>query len=164
MAVIVHSVVSVAAIVFLYIGIRGIYEELIKPLRKNKDAAHWDQVNCSILSSEVKESRHRGVRYWPEIIYEYEYNGEKHKSDNYSFWVTYAGQKRTNEAIVERYKPATSATCFVNPANPSEVVLSPHANVPIAGLVTGIIGNIFFIIVAAVFLIGEIYNLGRVLD
>ncbi|MHC4647291.1 MAG: DUF3592 domain-containing protein [Planctomycetota bacterium] len=164
MAILVHSVVSVAAIVFLYSGIRGIYKELIEPLRKNKEATHWDQVNCSIISSELKELRSRGVRYWPEIIYEYEYNGEKHKSDNYSFWVTYAGRRRTAVAILERYKPAASTTCFVNPLNPNEAVLSGQASVPIVGIGIGILGNLFFVTMAAIILVCEIYNLARALD
>jgi hypothetical protein len=164
MAILVHSVISVAAIAFIYIGIRGIYTELVKPLRKNKEAEHWDQVNCSIISSEVKELRSRGVRYWPEIIYEYEYNGEKYKSDNHSPWLTYAGGRRPAEAVVEEYKPAMSTTCFVNPLNPSEVVLSRPASVPIVGIVTGILGNLFLVTLAAIVLICEIYNLITSLD
>ena len=162
MSILVHSVVSVAAVAFICISIRGIYIELIKPLRKNKEAEHWDQVSCSIISSEVKELRSR--RYWPEIVYEYEYNGEKYKSDNRSFWLTYAGGRRPAEAVVEEYKPAMSTTCFVNPMNPSEVVLSRRASVPIVGIVTGILGNFFFITIAAIILVYEIYNLITSLD
>ena len=159
MAILVHSIVSIAAIAFLYIGVGGIYKELIKPLRKKKEAAHWDQVNCSIISGELKELRSRGVHYWPEIIYEYEYNGEKHKSDKYSFWATYAGRRRTAEAILERYKPATSTTCFVNPLNPNEAVLSGRASAPTVAVGVGILGNLFFVTMAAIILMCEIYKL-----
>ncbi len=159
MSILVHSVVSVAAIAFLYSGIRGIYKELIKPLRKNKEAAHWDQVDCWILSSELKELRVRGMHYWPEIIYEYEYNGEKHRSDKYSFWATYAGRRRRAETILERYSPATPTTCFVNPVNPNEAVLSRRASVPTVAVGIGILGNLFFVTMAAIILMCEIYKL-----
>jgi hypothetical protein len=149
-----YILIALVSIAFIIMGIRGILEEFITPLRKTKQAKQWDQVNCTIISSELKELHSHGVWYYLKIIYSYEYKGQKYESDQYSFWIISMARKTIPQAIVEQYKESTFATCLVNPLNPSEAVLSLEQRLSMIRT----LANISFIVIPMIALVCIIYR------
>jgi hypothetical protein len=94
-------------------------------------ARSWQTAECQILESRIvtHEARSRGTSrhgttYSVHIRYKYEINGHAHISERYSFMN--GGSDSTikgKRAIIAKYRAGTSASCFVDPYDPSSAVL-----------------------------------------
>jgi hypothetical protein len=94
----------------------------------------WPEVRCVILSSEVEERRidpNGAPEFKVNVTYGYEFGGEARTGDH----LTWRGNPWTSKSnVVEErraaFKPGTSTTCRVNPADPNFSVLKPDSKAP----------------------------------
>lgn len=94
-------------------------------------ASSWEIVPCEIVSSRVVthegESRgtsRTGTTYSIEIRYKYEVGGRTYTGSRYSFMDGGSDSSvKSKRAIVSRYKPGSTAECYVDPENRSSAVL-----------------------------------------
>ncbi|MHC4636843.1 MAG: DUF3592 domain-containing protein [Planctomycetota bacterium] len=117
----------VGGIFFLIFGLAGagmLYPFSIRPILKTIDAQSWQETSCKIISAEVRShDSDDGTTYSLDILYEYDFNGEKHKSNKYDFIVGSSSGYRGKNKIVKDYIKAKNPVCYVNPNDPSEAVL-----------------------------------------
>ena len=92
----------------------------------------YKQTTCKIEQAEVtvdehltggRRNRHISRTYYPEIVYSYSVNGEEYQSDMYRFYEM--GMTETEATtVVGRYTEGGSASCYYDPANPEDAVLT----------------------------------------
>jgi hypothetical protein len=88
---------------------------------------------CMIQSAEVDMEEHvtrgrynsRHVRrvYYADVVYTYEVNGEEYEGDVYRAFEQGMSEQEAS-AVVGRYVEGQSATCYVNPEDPEDAVLT----------------------------------------
>lgn len=109
---------------FLVAGLAAFYWMLIGPLIRMSGARGWTEVPCQIISSAVRS--HRGddsTTYKVDILYEYEIDGRKHRSNRYAFLTGSSSGYGGKARVVHRYPPGSRQVCYVSPKDPSEAVL-----------------------------------------
>jgi hypothetical protein len=84
--------------------------------------------SCTILESSITEKRERRKRgfvtkFYPEIVYEYEVNGQEYEGDEYRRFEQGMDFEEAVQ-VVNRFQPGEQAKCYYNPANPEEAVLT----------------------------------------
>ena len=137
--------------IFALVGLGFFYGFFLRPAMQVWSAGDWPAVECTITHSRVHVNRDSdGDTYRIDIGYRYEYAGQSYASDRYDFLSFMASSGRSGkEAIVRRYPVGQAATCFVNPDDPSEAILSRQwrgdflfALIPVAFLGIGLIGMV----------------------
>ncbi|OGV59747.1 MAG: hypothetical protein A2X45_16585 [Lentisphaerae bacterium GWF2_50_93] len=109
---------------FLLIGLGVFYAIGIVPARKMLEAEKWNKIPCRIISGDVaSHSDSDGTTYSINILYAYEINGTPYKSNRYSFMGGSSSGYDGKKKIVDSYPAGSSATCYVNPEDPSDTVL-----------------------------------------
>lgn len=115
-----------------------------RPLLNMSRSSDWQQIPCVIESSQVREHSGEDTTYSPDIVYQYEWQGQNHRANRADF---VDGSDSTNGAAetVAAHPAGQKTICFVNPADPSEAVL---ARVWFArGQWIGVlVGGIFFLV------------------
>ncbi len=111
----------------IFVGLAGHLMFFTMPLWNGLRSLRWPAVPCIIEDGNVRSARNSGIIsfnvYWPDIVYRYQVGDRTYRANtnNASFvgspW--YYGARR----VVREHPPLRSATCYVNPANPSEAVL-----------------------------------------
>lgn len=87
-------------------------------------AQNWKAVPCTIISSQVRtHSDSDGSTYSIDILYRYVYEGKEYQSSRYKFMGGSSSGRSGKQRIVDRYRPGTKATCYVNPDAPYEAVI-----------------------------------------
>jgi len=89
----------------------------------NAQCRSWQPVECVILRSEVTEEKNNESPYGFAVRYEYQWQGRTYSSDKWSRQRAAFSDFGKAQALADGYKLDTKATCYVNPANPSEAVL-----------------------------------------
>jgi hypothetical protein len=120
---------------FIVIGLGAALGAYFVYLDREDDAIHttYQQANCTIKAAEVTvdEQIHRTRgwghyvtrTYYPEVTYTFKVNGTEY--EGYDYRAFEGGMEETDAlAVVERYEEGKTATCYYNPADPAEVVLS----------------------------------------
>jgi hypothetical protein len=112
----------------VFVGLGGYLGFFGVPLRAGLRSLGWTPTPCLILSGEVRSETHHGMvtftTYWPDVVYRYRADGADYRantvnaSDAGSPW--YYGARR----VLRRYLPGSRAVCYVDPAEPSEAVLT----------------------------------------
>jgi hypothetical protein len=110
------------------------------PLAQVVRARSWNSVPCRILSSAVARD---GKTYKVVVRYAYEVGGAQHEGDRYQFLGGSSSGTRGKQAIVDRLPPGSLASCWVNPARPSEAVIERG---PTADMLTGVVPVVFLIV------------------
>ncbi len=112
---------------FLLMGAGFLYGLGIRPVLGVLRASHWKATPCVVISSELKEHRSTdspGATYSIQIAYEYEFGGNRYRSNRYDFL---ALASNTNVAarrkVVADHPPGSRTICFVNPESPAEAIL-----------------------------------------
>lgn len=99
---------------------------LLGPVRHAIAARSWRVEDCKILRSEVW--RHATTKgsdtYSPQILYSYAVDDQEHRSDTYSFFEYSTSGWASAQRITERYRPRSTASCYVNPADPDDATLN----------------------------------------
>ena len=97
----------------------------LNPLLKSLNSNDWQEVSCVIDSSRVK-SHHSsgGTSYSVDIRFSYSVQGSNYQSDTYNFEPGSSGDRSSKAEIVARYPLGSKHSCWVNPDDPSQAVLS----------------------------------------
>jgi hypothetical protein len=108
--------VLVGGALFVFIG--------LLPWLRLIEARSWDETSCTVISSTVRShDSDDGTTYSIDILYEYEYDRQTWKSNQYSF-VSWSSSGYDGKAeVVDEYPPGTRTVCFVDPDDPSQAVL-----------------------------------------
>jgi len=110
--------------VLLLVGL-GLTEPLsVKPISKANAAKNWPETPCKIIWSRVQT--HKGEdsdTYSVDIFYEYEYEGQIHRSNRYGFIGGSSSGYDSKKAIVAKYPRGSMQSCYVNTDQPLEAVL-----------------------------------------
>jgi len=111
---------------------------LLGPVRHAIVALSWRAQECRILRSEVRRyaTTKGSDRYSPEILYSYAVDDHEHRSDTYSFFEDLTSGWAAAQRITNRYRPGSTVTCYVNPADPDEATLN---RVPSVGWLVGLL-------------------------
>ncbi len=116
-------------LIFFSAGSFAAWIVCIKPLSGVISSGGWTPTPARIVSSQLDRSRSSkgGSTYRVNIHYEYNVNGSHHTSDRYDFFssgmssnVGVGSMRKT----VNELQPGDETTCLVNPANPTEAVIS----------------------------------------
>ena len=98
---------------------------LLGPVRHAIAARSWRVQECKILRSEIQ--RHSGAKgsdsYSPVLLYSYVVDDHEHRSGNYSFFEPSSGWTSA-QRITARYRPGSTVSCYVNPADPDDATLN----------------------------------------
>jgi hypothetical protein len=99
---------------------------LLGPVRHAIAARSWRAQECKILRSEVR--RHATTKgsdaYSPEILYSYMVDDHEHRSDTRSFFEYSASGWASARRITKGYRPGSTVTCYVNPADSDDATLN----------------------------------------
>lgn len=112
--------------IFLAVGCALSYFLLWRPMSRFVAAQSWQEVPCTILSSQVAESSDSdGSTYKVAVTFSYTgSDGREHRSSRYDFMSVSSSGYDGKAAVVARYPVGTRTTCWVDPENPAEAVLS----------------------------------------
>lgn len=111
---------------FLAVGLALSYFILWRPWSQWVSARTWEETPCRIVSSQVTESSDSdgGSTYKVDITYTYVVEGGEIRGSNYDFMDVSSSGYDGKAAVVARYPAGTEATCWVNPRNRTQSVLS----------------------------------------
>ncbi len=110
---------------FLIIGLIATFFMGALPAMRIMSAKGWKKVPCTVISSRLNSKRHdKSTTYMINILYEYEIDGKKFRSNRYNFFSGSTSSKDWKSAVVYSHHPGKKTFCFVNPGNPEEAVLS----------------------------------------
>ncbi len=97
----------------------------LSPLLKSLSSNNWPEVSCVIDSSEVEShSSSDGTTYSVEISFTYSAQGAIYQSDTYNFDSSSSSGRSGKAEVVARYPIGSEQTCWINPEDLSEAVLS----------------------------------------
>jgi len=138
-----------------FIGLGSVFFWLggLNPLLRSWNASDWPEVPCRIDRSFVEShSDSDGTTYSVEIRFTYEWEGETYKGENYSLMSSSSSGRSSKQAIVRQYPEGSQATCFVNPEDPYDAVIT----VEVGWLPFAIMGfsSIFMVVGFVVFFAG----------
>ena len=106
---------------FFLAGAAVIYFLFLGPALKILSAQSWNPTPCTVISSKVGGS---GDTHSIEIVYSYTVEGSQYQSDRYDFINASTSGYAGKAEVVSQNPPGKIATCYVNPANPSDAVFS----------------------------------------
>ena len=115
-----------AAGLLIVVGLVLFLAFLLGPVRHAIAARSWRAQECKILRSEVQRyaTSEGSDTYSPEILYSYLVDGHEHRSDIYSFFEFSSSGRAAAERITSGYRPGSTVTCYVNPADPDDATLN----------------------------------------
>lgn len=110
--------------IFLLMGSVFLYFFFIKPVAGIIQAKNWPEMECVVISSEVRShDSDDGTTYSVNILYAYEFDGKEHRSNRYGFMGGSSSGHSGKAAIVRQHPRGKKTVCYVNPADPTEAVL-----------------------------------------
>jgi hypothetical protein len=102
----------------------------VLPMVRLADARGWQEVPCTVVSSTVRShASDDGTTYSIDILYEYESAGRTWRSNRYDFIGGSSSGYDGKKAVVDRYPAGSTATCWVDPGDPSQAVLERRLSV-----------------------------------
>lgn len=112
--------------VFLAIGCAVSYFMLWRPMSLFVAAQSWQPVPCTIESSQVEESSDSdGSTYKVAVTFAYTgSDGREYRSSRYDFMDVSSSGRDGKAAVVAQYPVGMRTTCWADPENPGEAVLS----------------------------------------
>ncbi len=119
---------------FLLMALGGACGAYFVYLDREDDTIHttFKQVPCTITAAEVTvdeeihhaRSRHYVTQtYYPEFVYTYTVDGKKLEGYDYRAF-EHGMTEAAATAVVDRYEEGKTATCYYNPADPEQAVLT----------------------------------------
>ena len=120
---------TLAAVAFAIIGV-------IRPALQIRGASQWVKTPCVITQSSVvygttrmRKGHSKPTHEWA-LAYEYQFQGQKHRSTTYAFDTTQVtGLKEASQAVA-RLPVGSTTMCWVDPRRPGEAVLKRNAQQP----------------------------------
>jgi hypothetical protein len=131
-------------LLFAVVGGGMLWFLLVRPLVKVVAARSWPPVSCTVVESRVDESSGEdGSTYRPLVHAAYHVDGVEHRSATYDFsGNVYSGGYDGKAEIVARYPVGSRTTCYVNPDDTSEAVISRELS---GSYFFGLFGLLFFL-------------------
>ena len=115
--------------VFMLVGLGTAYGLFYRPVAKVYDAAKWVETPCTVVWSRVEiHDGEDNDTYSADVFYEYDYEGETHRSNAYSFMATSNSNRNVAREICRTYSAGTEANCFVDPDIPWHAVIVRDAS------------------------------------
>lgn len=112
-------------LVFAVVGGGILWFLLLRPVMKVAAARSWSPVPCTVVESRVDESSSDdGTTYRPLIIATYAQDGAEYRAPYDFSGNVYSGGYEGKAEIVARYPVGAHTTCYVNPEDPTESVIS----------------------------------------
>jgi hypothetical protein len=124
-----HVVVIIVCLLLLYFA-------FVLPLAPIYAARHWTAVPCTIIASGMRSdhsAKEYNQKFTEDVVYSYEVAGKTHQGTRYKFlegWYTRSEKGPREAEFVAHYRPGRQTTCYVNPSNPTDVVLDRGLGVP----------------------------------
>ncbi|MDR2674767.1 MAG: DUF3592 domain-containing protein [Opitutaceae bacterium] len=140
------GILLLAGFAFLLGGAYVFHREAFIPFSEVWSARNWSQVPCVIVESKLAtESAPEGsVHHVVHMVYEYEYENEKHRGTRYHFSPGPVSWPEDPQSIVANNPPGKTTVCFVNPAAPFQSVLNHNA--PLTAWIALPFGGTFMLI------------------
>lgn len=112
--------------IFLAVGCALSYFLLWRPMSRFVEAQSWQATPCTIEASRVEESSGSdGTTYKVAVTFTYlGRDGREYRSSRYDFMDVSSSGYDGKAAVVARYPAGTRTTCWVDPQDPGEAVLS----------------------------------------
>lgn len=130
--------------VFLVAGLGVLGFLSLGPVFQAFQARSWDQVPCTVLSSQVaRSSSGDGDTYSVDIVYEYEIWGQRYQGDRYDFVPGSSSGYEGKAEVVARHPPGSRHTCRVHPEEATRSVFSTDLH---GGYFFGLLGLPFFLV------------------
>jgi hypothetical protein len=110
---------------FALAGAVAFWFAVLRPLVSVVAARSWRETPCIVLTSRVGESSDSdSTTYKVEVLYAYTVDGRSYQSDRYSFETGSSSTRGWKEKAVASLSPGTRTTCWVDPADPRQAVIS----------------------------------------
>jgi len=99
------------------------------PLKKMAESKSWEETPCKIVWSRVQRHEstdsdgHTSITYSVDVFYEYEFNGEKHRSNKYGAIGGSSSGRSGKVAITKQYPSGSERFCYVDPKTPERAML-----------------------------------------
>ena len=130
--------------ILLLVGIGLTGPLIVKPIGKATAAKTWPETPCKIIWSRVQTHEgDDGDTYSVDIFYEYEFEGQTHRSNRYGFIGGSSSGYDSKKAITQQYPRGSTQSCYVNPGQPLEAVLKPDLGL---GVLLGLVPLILVLI------------------
>jgi len=131
-------------LIFAVVGGAILWFLLVRPMSKVIDARSWPPVPCTVVESRVDESSGEdGSTYRPLVNAAYHVDGVEHRSATYDFsGSVYSSGYDGKAEIVARYPVGAHITCYVNPDDTAEAVISRELS---GSYFFGLFGLMFFL-------------------
>ena len=117
---------------------------LLRPMMKVAAAQSWPPVSCTVVDSRVdtSSSDDGGSTYKAVVNASYRHEGREYKAPYDFSGNTYSSGYDGKAEIVARYPVGAETTCYVNPADPAESVISRDL---VGAYFFGLFGLFFFL-------------------
>jgi hypothetical protein len=95
------------------------------PLWRALRSQGWPATPCAVQSGCVRSERHQyETTYWPDVVYCYDVNGVTYRANTWNASDVGSPWYYGARGVVRRQPPGIVTTCYVNPSDPSEAVLT----------------------------------------
>ncbi|MCX7047253.1 MAG: DUF3592 domain-containing protein [Candidatus Sumerlaeota bacterium] len=118
-----RRITGIVCLFFMIVGMAILIPIAIIPCARMLAARSWTETPCKIISSRVTSHSGKGTTYGVDILYSYMVGGLEYRSSRYAFIVGTSSGRAGKQAIVSRYRPDSTALCYVNPNDPYDAVL-----------------------------------------
>ncbi|MFL6203122.1 MAG: DUF3592 domain-containing protein [Thermoanaerobaculia bacterium] len=129
---------------FMAAGSLVLWFLFVRPAFKVASALSWAPVPCTVVESRVDESSgDDGSTYKAVVTAAYNVDGVDHRSATYDFsGSVHSSGYEGKAAIVARYPVGSQTTCYVNPDDTAEAVISRGLS---GSYFVGLVGLLFFL-------------------
>jgi len=111
-------------LVFAGMGSVFLWMLFLQPLLGTLRSSGWKEVPCTVISAKLaSKSDSNGATYEIEVQYRYVFDSVPYSGDRYGFSKGSSSSRGWRQKAVSKLQPGSTASCWVNPANPSEAVL-----------------------------------------
>jgi hypothetical protein len=108
----------------------------LNPWWEVRKSVSWHPVKAVVLSSKVNTRSHHkgGLTYSIDLRYEYRWKETQYIGNRYWFWPDTSDGAKLH-SMIRRMPKGRVITCYIDPANPSESVISRESNFSITAFV-----------------------------
>ncbi len=131
--------------IFLLAGLAVLFVTLVLPVYRVVRSSGWTPTPCTIVSSQVRsQSGGEGTTYRADIRFLYVVGNRTYESDRCSPFSASTSDSTGAGAFVRKYRPRSQSTCYVNPNDPSQAILSRE--LPMRTMLIGLIPMVFVLV------------------
>lgn len=141
-------------LVFFIAGVFFCYGMALKPLMRGLASQNWLEQSCSIIKSQVAESRDSdGTSYRVDIAMAWRLEDRNYTGGSYNFSDAYSSGRSGKAEVIRKYPVGSHHACWLNPSEPTKAVLS--RSVPSVVYFAGPFSFVFMFI-GLLFILGSI--------